>query len=46
MPAKTTCSVPRCTRDARLYPAGWLCDEHCPAASRSVRIPVPSTKEN
>ncbi|MFJ4673016.1 hypothetical protein [Kitasatospora purpeofusca] len=36
-----TCSVPHCNRDARLYPAGWLCDDHCPAVTGAARIPRP-----
>jgi hypothetical protein len=26
------CHVPECGKDARLYPAGWLCEKHRPGA--------------
>lgn len=34
-PAPTaTCHVPDCNEPGRLYPAGWLCEDHKPGKAR------------
>jgi hypothetical protein len=35
-----TCHVPDCAQPARLYPAGWLCDDHKPNSSEFKKIGV------
>lgn len=38
------CHTPRCGQPARLYPAGWLCDQHRPAQPAAASPPpVPIT---
>lgn len=37
----TTCGHPDCPNPTRLYPSGYWCDDHCPAARAGRSIPVP-----